>query len=60
LFYVDSEEEEEEEGGENMDTIEEEGASEAQVFVPGTSSLKEGEELVHDGSTYHMYHVVSV
>ena len=43
-----------------MDTIEEEGASKStgEVFVPGTA-LKEGEELVHDSSTYHMYHVVS-
>ena len=47
---------------ETMETIEEEGvegaSGEPQVFVPGTA-LKEGEELVHDSSTYHMYHVVS-
>ena len=49
---------------ETMDTIEEESTAQSvesvppQVFVPGTK-LKEGEELVHDSSTYHMYHVVS-
>lgn len=48
-----------------MDTVEEEEEGESvgettkpQVFVPGTA-LKEGEELVHDSSTYHMFHVVS-
>ncbi len=50
---------------ETMETIEEEEgedgcaeSAQAKVFMPGTA-LKEGEELVHDSSTYHMYHVVS-
>ena len=29
------------------------------VYLPG-GKLEEGEELVHDSSTYRMYHVVSV
>ena len=43
---------------------EEEGEDESadkapsQVYVPGKTALKEGEELVHDSSTYHMYHAV--
>lgn len=50
-----------------MDTIEEGDAGEGdgsadsaepQVYLPGQQSLQEGEELVHDSSTYHMYHVV--
>lgn len=50
---------------ESMEVIEEEGAgppaesAEPQVFLPGTT-LQEGEELVRDSSTYHMYHVVSL
>lgn len=52
---------------ESMDAIpeEEEGQSaesaQQKVFIPGRgTALKEGEELVHDCSTYHMYHVVCV
>ena len=46
-----------EEGGEEG---EEEGTAESatkEVFLPG-NPLPEGEELVRDSSTYHMYHVV--
>lgn len=48
-----------------MDTIgEEEGqnaeSAEKEVYIPGRgTTLEEGEELVHDSSTYVMYHVVS-
>ncbi len=49
-----------------MDTIEEEEegvvkgseSEKSQVYIPGSTQLQEGEELVHDSSTYHMYHVV--
>lgn len=60
LHFLSTESEEE-----CMDTIEEEEdqnaeSAEPQVFVPGRgTTLEEGEELVHDSSTYHMYHVVS-
>ena len=49
---------------EGMDTIAEEEvqnaeSAEQEVFIPGRgTALEEGEELVHDSSTYHMYHVV--
>ncbi len=33
-------------------------ASASEVYLPG-KPLEEGEELVHDSSAYHMYHVVS-
>ncbi len=49
---------------EGMDTIAEEEeqnaeSAEQKVFIPGRgTALEEGEELVHDSSTYQMYHVV--
>ena len=34
-------------------------AESSEVYIPGSAGLQEGEELVHDSSTYYMYHVVS-
>ena len=51
-------------GGDEMEVIEEEKGdppkktkAKPSVYLPG-GVLQEGEELVHDSSTYRMYHVV--
>lgn len=45
--------------GENGETNDDTKPGTSEVYLPG-KPLEEGEELVHDSSAYHMYHVVSL
>ena len=51
-----AEEEEEEEEKDSQEGVKNKAK---QVYLPG-GALQEGEELVHDSSTYRMYHVVCI